>query len=152
TAPTDFVVNSFPAPVITDFTPKRGTPGTQVKLTGSNLKVDANDPAVTFAGNNGTRVPALVSSASASEVRVIVPNGAFTGVIELSNAGGTTTTATPFTVDTEQDFQVTIAPSTTTAVQGGAGTYIVYVSSAQSTFTQLASLTATGLPAGITAT
>ena len=152
TAPTDFVVNNFPAPVITDFNPKRGTPGTQVTLTGSNLKVDANDPSVTFAGNNGTRVPALVNSASATEVRVIVPNGAFTGLIELSNVGGTVSTATPFTVDTEQDFQLTIAPSTATAVQGGAGTYIVYVTSAQNTFSQLASLTATGLPAGITAT
>ena len=151
TAPTDFVVNQFPAPVITDFNPKRGTPGTLVTLTGSNLKVDANDPSVTFAGNNGARVPALVNSASAAEVRVTVPNGAFTGVIELSHAGGTASTA-PFTVDTEQDFQLTVAPSTTTAVQGGAGTYVVYVTSAQSTFSQLASLTATGLPAGITAT
>jgi RHS repeat-associated protein len=152
TAPTDFVVNQAPAPVITDFNPKRGTPGTQVTLTGSNLKVDANDPAVTFTGNNGTRVPALVNSASATEVRVTVPNGAFTGLIELSHVGGTATTATAFTVDTEQDFQLTVAPSTTTAVQGGAGTYVVYVTSAQNTFSQLASLTATGLPAGITAT
>lgn len=152
TAPTDFVVNQAPAPAITDFNPKRGTPGTQVTLTGSNLKVDTNDPSVTFAGNNGTRVPALVNSASATEVHVTVPNGAFTGLIELSHVGGTASTATAFTVDTEQDFQLTVAPSTTTAVQGGAGTYVVYVTSAQATFSQLASLTTTGLPAGITAT
>lgn len=151
TAPTDFVVNQAPAPVITDFNPKRGTPGTPVTLTGSNLKVDANDPAVTFAGNNSSRVPALVTAASATEVRVLVPNGAFTGLIELANAGGTAMTATPFIVDTEQDFQLTVAPSTTTAVQGGAGTYVVYITSAQNTFSQLATLTATGLPAGITA-
>lgn len=152
TAPTDFVINQFPAPVITDFNPKRGTPGTQVTLTGTNLKVDANNPVVTFAGNNGTRVPALVSSASATEVRVTVPNGAFTGLIELTTVGGTTSTATQFIVDTEQDFQVTVAPSTTTAVQGGSGTYVVYITSPQNNFSQLASLTATGLPAGITAT
>lgn len=152
TAPTDFVVNQFPAPVITDFNPKRGTPGTQVTLTGSNLKVDANDPSVTFAGNNGGRVTALVSSASATEVRVIVPNGAFTGLIELSHAGGTAATATAFTVDTEQDFQLTVAPSTTAAVQGGSGTYVVFITSAQNTFSQIASLAATGLPTGITAT
>jgi len=151
TAPTDFVINQFSAPVITDFNPKRGTPGTQVTLTGSNLKVDANDPSVTFAGNSGSRVPALVSSASATEVRVTVPNGAFTGLIELSNAGGTAATATAFTVDTEQDFQLTVAPSATTAVQGGSGTYVVFITSAQNTFSQIASLTATGLPTGITA-
>ena len=151
TSPNDFVVNQFPAPVITDFNPKRGTPGTQVTLTGTNLKVDANDPSVTFAGSSG-RLPALVSNATATQVRVTVPNGAITGSIELTHVGGTASTATPFTVDTEQDFLLTVAPSTTTAVQGGSGTYVVYVTSTQSTFSQLASLTTTGLPAGITAT
>lgn len=152
TAPTDFVVNQFPAPAITDFTPKRGTPGTQVRLSGTNLKVDVDDPVVTFAGNGGNRIPALVNSATATEVDVTVPNGAFTGAIELSHVGGTATTAIAFTVDTEQDFQLTVAPSTTTAVQGGAGTYVVYVTSTQATFSQLASLSATGLPSDITAT
>ena len=150
TSPSDFVVNQFAAPVITDFNPKRGPAGTQVTLTGTNLKVNANDPTVTFAGSNG-RLPALVNSASATEVRTTVPNGAITGLIQLTHVGGTAATATAFTVDTEQDFQLTVAPSTTTAVQGGSGTYVVYVTSAQSTFSQLASLTATGLPAGITA-
>jgi RHS repeat-associated protein len=152
TSPSDFVVDNFPAPVITDFIPKRGTPGTQVTLTGTNLKVGANDPLVTFAGSNGNRLPALVSLASPTEMRTTVPNGAITGLIELSHVGGTAATATAFTVDTEQDFQLTVAPSATTAVQGGSGTYVVYVTSQQTTFSQLASLTATGLPAGITVT
>jgi len=152
TSPSDFVVNNFPAPVITNFTPKRGTPGTQVTLTGTNLKVGTNDPGVTFAGSNGNRLPALVSLASATEVRTTVPNGAITGLIELSHVGGTAAIATPFTVDTEQDFQLIVAPSATTAVQGGSGTYVVYVTSQQTTFSQLASLTTTGLPAGITVT
>ncbi len=152
TSPTDFVVNEFPAPVIGDFNPKRGTPGTQVTLTGTNLKVNGNDPAVTFAGSNGTRVPALVNSASATEVRVTVPNGAITGLIDLTHVGGTAATATAFNVDSEQDFQLTVAPSATTAVQGGSGTYVVFITSTQTSFSQLASLTATGLPAGITAT
>lgn len=151
TSPNDFVINQVPAPVITDFNPKRGIVGTQVVLTGTNLKVDASDPAVTFAGASG-RLPALVTNASATHVQVTVPNGAITGLIELTHAGGITATATPFTVDSEQDFLVTVAPSTTTAVQGGSGTYVVYVTSTQPTFSQLASLTATGLPAGITAT
>ena len=151
TSPNDFVVNQFPAPVITDFNPKRGTVGAQVVLTGTNLKVDTSDPSVTFAGASG-RLPALVTNASGTQVTVTVPNGAITGVIELTHIGGTATTASPFIVDTEQDFVLTVAPSTTTAVQGGSGTYVVYLTSTQSTFSQLASLTATGLPAGITAT
>jgi len=150
-SPNDFVVNPFPAPVITDFNPKRGIVGTHVVLTGTSLKVDANNPTVTFAGGSG-RLPALVTAASATQVTVTVPNGAITGVIELTHAGGTASTASPFTVDVEQDYVLTVAPSTTTAVQGGSGTYVVYVTSTQTTFSQLASLTATGLPAGITAT
>ena len=151
TSPNDFVVNQFPAPVITDFSPKRGIVGTQVVLTGTNLKVDANDPSVTFSGSSG-RLPALVTNASATQVTVTVPNGAITGLIELTHIGGTASTASPFTVDTEQNFVLTVAPSTTAAVQGSSGTYVVYVTSTQSTFSQVASLTATGLPAGITAT
>ena len=150
TSPSDFVVQSFPAPVITDFNPKRGPVGTQVTIAGTNLKVNANDPAVTFAGSNG-RLPALVSSASATQVVATVPNGAITGTIELTHVGGTAATATPFTVDTEQDFQLTVAPSAATAVQGSAATYIIYLTSQQTTFSQLASLTVTGLPNGITA-
>jgi RHS repeat-associated protein len=150
TSPSDFVVQNFPAPVITDFNPKRGPVGTQVTITGTNLKVDANDPAVTFAGSNG-RLPALVSSASATQVVATVPNAAITGTIELTHVGGTAATATPFTVDTEQDFQLTVAPSAVTAVQGSAATYIIYLTSQQTTFSQLASLTVTGLPNGITA-
>jgi RHS repeat-associated protein len=150
TSPSDFVVQSFPAPVINDFNPKRGPVGTQVTIAGTNLKVSANDPSVTFAGSNG-RLPALVSSASATEVRVTVPNGAITGLIELTHIGGTAATATPFTVDSEQDFQLTVAPSAANAVQGSAATYIVYLTSQQTTFSQLASLTVTGLPNGITA-
>lgn len=151
TSPSDFVVNQFPAPVISDFNPKRGAPGTQVTLTGTNLKVNPNDPTVTFAGSSN-RLPALVSSASATEVHITVPNGAVTGLIELTHVGGIAATPSAFTVDSEQEFQLTVAPSTTAAVQGGSGTYVVYVTSTQSTFSQLASLTATGLPSGITAT
>jgi RHS repeat-associated protein len=92
-----------------------------------------------------------VSSASATQVVATVPNGAITGTIELTHVGGTAATATPFTVDTEQDFQLTVAPSAATAVQGSAATYIIYLTSQQTTFSQLASLTVTGLPNGITA-
>lgn len=152
TSPSDFVVDQFPAPVITDFNPKRGPVGTQVILKGTNLKVDANNPAVTFAGGSGTSLTALLTSASALEVRATVPNGAINGPIQLTHAGGTATTATPFIVDQEQDFQLTVAPSAATAVQGASATYIVYLTSGQNTFSQLASLTVTGLPAGITAT
>jgi hypothetical protein len=70
----------IPPPVITDFIPKRGPVGTQVPLTGNNLTASGATPSVTFAGANGTRLNALVSSANSTQVRVTVPNAAITGV------------------------------------------------------------------------
>ncbi|HYG82458.1 MAG TPA: IPT/TIG domain-containing protein, partial [Pyrinomonadaceae bacterium] len=148
-SPSDFVVSAYPAPVISDFTPKHGPVGTEVTLAGTALKVTASDPVVTFAGANGARLPALVKSATATEVRVLVPNAALSGLIELTNAGGTATTAGLFSVDAPQDFTLTVAPSTATAVQGSAATYVLYLTSGQDEFTHLAGLTATGLPAGV---
>lgn len=150
-SPSDFVVSAYPAPVISDFTPKHGPVGTEVTLTGTALKVTTSDPVVTFAGANGTRLPALVKSATQAEVRVLVPNAALSGLIELTNAGGTATTPGLFAIDAPQDFTLTVAPSTATAVQGSAATYVLYLTSGQDAFSQLASLTATGLPAGVTA-
>jgi len=80
-----------------------------------------------------------------------VPNGAVTGPIDLTTSGGKATTSSSYFVQTQQDYTLTIAPSTATAVQGSTATYVVSVSSQQATFTQLASLSATGLPAGVTA-
>ncbi len=150
-SPSDFVVSTIPAPVISAFTPKHGPTGTEVTLTGTALQVTGSDPVVTFAGGNGTRLPALVKSSTPTEVHVLVPNGALSGLIELTTAGGTAFTATLFTVDAPQDFQLTIAPSTAAAVQGSAASYVLYLTSSQSNFGQMAELTATGLPATVTA-
>ncbi|HEY9286291.1 MAG TPA: RHS repeat-associated core domain-containing protein, partial [Pyrinomonadaceae bacterium] len=99
--------------------------------------------------DGGVRLPALVSFASETEVRVTVPNGAATGVIRLTNAWGAASTAEPFTVEAQQDFQITVAPATASAVQRASATYVVSLTSAQPSFTQLARLTASGLPEGV---
>jgi RHS repeat-associated protein len=151
TSPEDFDLKPLSAPALTDFDPKRGPVGAQVALLGTGLKAGANDPSVSFAGSNNTRLPALVTSSTETDVRVLVPNGAVTGFIELTNAGGRASTPAPFTVESEQDFQITIAPSSATAVQRGTATYLVSVNSAQPSFSQLANLSAVGLPSGVKA-
>ena len=139
-------------PVIADFNPTHGEVGTEVTLTGSSLKADTGPTVVTFAGSNSTRLPALVTFVSATEVRALVPNGAVTGVIDLTNAFGRAVTTASFTVDQGQnDYQIVVAPSSTTAVQGGTATFVVFLTSPLTTFSQLVSLTATGLPQGATA-
>lgn len=151
TSPTDFTLATAPAPSISDFDPKHGPVGTTVNVTGASLRADNADPLVTFQGANGARLPALVTFSGASETHAIVPNGAVTGNIELTTAGGLATSLTPFTVDASQDFRLTVAPSSATAVRGGTATYVVSVNSDQQTFTQMARLSATGLPSGVTA-
>lgn len=140
----------LPSPSITDFNPKRGNIGTAVTINGSALRTDADPTVVTFAGRDGARVPALASLVTASQVNVVVPNGAITGAIELTTAGGRAHSGGVFTIDAPQDFQLTVAPSSVSAVQRSTGTQVVTLTSAQGDFTQLARLAATGLPAGVT--
>jgi sugar lactone lactonase YvrE len=146
-----FTVGGAQAPAIADFNPQTGPVGTLVTLTGTNLKVGAVDPVVTFAGPSG-RLPALVAFSSATEARATVPNGAITGIIDLTTSAGTAITSQPFTIAPSQDYSITLAPSSTTVVQGSTASFVVSITSQQTTFTQLVNLTATGLPAGAAAT
>jgi len=69
------------APKITGFTPQGGLVGTIVTITGTNL---ANATSVTFGG-----VSASISSDSATKIVAVVPTAAVTGLVAVSNAGGT---------------------------------------------------------------
>ena len=139
-------------PSITSFTPVSGEVGSSVTLSGVNLKAETGPTAVTFAGSGSNRIQALLTFISPTEVRVVVPNGAVTGVIQLTNALGQAATPSPFTVTPGQnDYRLIIAPSSTTAVQAGNATFVVFLTSPSTTFSQLVSLTATGLPQGATA-
>jgi len=114
-------------PIISDFNPKNGTVGAEVTLTGAALKADTGPTVVTFAGGNNSRLPALVTFVTPTSVRALVPNGAVTGVIDLTNNFGHAATATAFTVDPGQnDYRLTIAPSSTTAVQASTATFVVF--------------------------
>ncbi len=137
------------APSITGFTPSHGAVGTDVTITGASLTAATGSTSVTFAGsNNGPRVSALVTMASATAVHVTVPNGAASGTIQLTTAGGTATSSGAFTVDTTQNFDVTVAPNTARAIQRSTATQIISITSS-GPFTQLATLSASGLPAGV---
>jgi uncharacterized protein (TIGR03437 family) len=142
-----------PPPAIADFNPKNGCIGSAVTVTGVSLRSATGNPVVSFAGANGRRIQALVSAATATEVRVTVPNGATSGVIELSNEyGGPVRSGAIYTAEPSQDFEVLPAPSSATAVQGATATYVVSVASRgrcfTDSFTQLVSLSVSGIPDG----
>jgi YD repeat-containing protein len=144
-----FTVITTQPPAIADFNPKSGSIGTLVTITGTNLKVGATDPVVSFQGPNSTRLPAAISSATATQVIAIVPNGAVTGLIDLTTSLGTAITASAFIVQLSQDYSLTLAPSSQTTMQGSQAVYIVSATSPQSDFTQLIKLSISGLPSGM---
>ncbi|WP_035562859.1 FG-GAP-like repeat-containing protein [Hymenobacter sp. IS2118] len=80
-----------PAPTIASFTPGNGPVGTSVIITGTNF---TGATALTF---NGTAAPGFVVN-SATQITVSVPTGATTGVIGVTTAGGSASSASSFTV------------------------------------------------------
>ena len=86
-------VNIPPKPVFTKFSPTSGAVGAIVRLSGANFS-DASK--VEF---NGTRARFLI--VSSTEIAAIVPGGALTGPIAISNPGGTTASASSFVVTSE---------------------------------------------------
>ena len=84
--------NGFPKPKpsILSFNPKSGKVGTSVTISGNNL-IGAGK--VTF---NGTSATFTVHATST--ITAIVPSGATSGPIKVTNAGGTATSAGTFTV------------------------------------------------------
>jgi len=79
------------APSITSFTPLEGPVGTEVTISGAGFA------GVTAVGFNGT--PAVQFTLdSGAQLRAIVPAGATTGPISVTNAAGTAGSATDFTV------------------------------------------------------
>ena len=79
------------APVIDDFNPKNGKPGTVVSITGSNFTKDTK---VSFFENKN----ATVSFVSASELQATVPTDAITGKIKISDNIVEVETVTDFIV------------------------------------------------------
>jgi hypothetical protein len=81
------------APAITSFSPTSGPVGTEVTVIGSGL---SGATSVSF---NGTAA-GVFNVDSDSQLRAAVPGGATTGVLSVTNAAGTGTSSSDFTVET----------------------------------------------------
>jgi len=86
----DFVLNLVQVPTISSFTPSSGKIGTAVTISGSHFTGVSK---VTF---HGTTASFVVDSDG--QIRATVPNKATSGSIAITNAAGTGTSATNFTV------------------------------------------------------
>lgn len=137
-----------PPPAIGSFTPASGTVGQAVTITGINFNtVTPSDNKLSFNGK-----PAIISTVTATAITTVVPMGATTGPITLTNLGGAAAGATPFTVLPKHDFVLAASPATTTVIQGKSTTYQIQVSSTgRDLLTGFVQLSASGLPTGVTA-
>jgi hypothetical protein len=101
-------------PTITSFTPGAGNPGTIITITGTNL-----DQLVSASAGGKS---AIILSRTATKARILVMPGAATGVVSVTSATATASTASSFTVNTtpfpyfQQGARIT--NSSTNAVQG----------------------------------
>lgn len=83
------------SPIITDFSPSEGTPGTIVTIKGSGFDFTAYNTSVKF----GT-IPSSIVSVSQTEIKAVVPSDAPAGLMKLL-------VTTPwYTVSTDTDFTV----------------------------------------------
>jgi hypothetical protein len=76
-------------PTITKLNPAKGTPGTAVTITGTNLL----RAKVSFAGTS-----AVITADTATKITTVVPTGAASGTVAVSTSWGTATSPAPFTV------------------------------------------------------
>ena len=108
----NFSVTAPGAPTITSFSPTSGPVATSVSITGTNFinvsDVKFKNTSATFTVNSSTQITA------------IVPSGALTGPIAVTNPSGTATSSTNFTVT------VAGAPTTTSfsPTSGAVGTSV----------------------------
>ena len=128
-------------PMLMAIAPSSGTPGTMVTMSGAGF---ARGP-VTVSFNG---VPALVRTIANERIVTTVPIGAISGPVVVASPHGTSSRG--FTVTTTGDFGVTVSPATATSLPGAQVSYALAVIGT-GTFTDLVSLTVSGMPPGVSA-
>jgi RHS repeat-associated protein len=145
-----FTVATIP-PTVTSFSPASGATGTIVTITGTNFLATTNGGTqVTMPALNGGTIAVPLQSVSPTSMTVVIPSGAATGPLTVTNFTVSANTATNFTVNPSSTFTLTAAPSSANLIMGQSVSYAVSLSSSNG-FNQLAPLSVTGLPAGVTA-
>lgn len=120
TTPGGSVTSSVPfylPPRLTSFSPASGPVATAVTLAGTNF---TGVSSVTFAGPSATLITAPVTSVSATQMTVLVPTNAITGVITVTTPGGVIAGTGNFTVTPRVDaFTPLLGPVGTTVTVSG---------------------------------
>lgn len=141
-----------PVPTITSFTPAHGPFGSTVTVTGTglvsaltNLPVD-----VRLVGSGGGVIAAPLTSQTATQITFQIPTGATAGAITVAGSSGSAVSSSALTVDPSSTFSLLVSPGATNVIKGQSGTFAISITSANG-FSQLAGLSVTGVPSGVTA-
>ncbi|HNH81204.1 MAG TPA: RHS repeat-associated core domain-containing protein [Acidobacteriota bacterium] len=138
-------------PVVMDFRPRFGPAGTLVTVTGKALQAGNEIPLVTFLGANGSRMAGQVTAATPGEIQVLVPDGAQTGVIEVTSAGAMGRSREMFQVD-GFGYRLVGVPNTAFVLDGSETAFVIHVNAGGELFQSLVELKVKEAPQGVTAT
>jgi len=137
-------------PAITSFSPGSAPIGTLIAVSGSNFTANGATPQVTLNQQGGGTIPAPVSSASANSLSFVIPSGAATGPITVTVNGQSASSSSSLAVIASSTFTLNAAPGSAALLSGQTTTYQVSLASTNG-FSQLAALSVTGVPAGVSA-
>lgn len=148
-SPADFEV--ITGPTIADFNPKEAPVGTLINVIGSRLAPPPGTAAqVKLNKQGGGTIEAPVASAGEDRLSFVIPTGAATGPVTITVNGQSATSTAALTIVASADFTLSVTPVAADLIQGQSITYAVTLAS-ETGFTQLADLSVTGLPGGVTA-
>ena len=138
------------APTITSFSPISGPIGTEVTLTGSNFTASSTvTPKITLSQQGGGSIVAPVAGFTDTSISFVIPTGAISGAVTVTVNGQSAISAASLSVVASSSFAVAAGPSSASVQQGTSTAYSVTLSS-NNGFSQLASLSVTGVPTGVT--
>lgn len=141
----------LPPPTVSTINPTSTSVGKLVAISGTNFAARSGAlPVVSLNKLGGGNVNAPVSSFDASSITITVPASATTGPVGVAVAGQSVTSSGALTIVASSDFTVSAAPNSLDVIQDKSAGLTVNLASGNN-FSQLAALSVSGLPAGMTA-
>ena len=139
-------------PEIVSFAPTTVRPGDLVTVAGSFLTLpDGRPVSLRLRRQGGGELEAPVTTATPTALTLVVPPGASTGPLTaVAPERPVATSAEDLVVLPAADFQLSAAPGSATLIQGQSIAFAVSLTSSNG-FSQLATLSVSGLPAGVVA-
>jgi RHS repeat-associated protein len=139
------------APTVTGFQPSSAKPGMLVTVQGTQFAAAGASPAVTLVRQGGGTIAAPVTLFGPASLTFIVPPGAATGplTVTVPDRPGATSAAA-LTILPSSGFSLSASPASISVMRGQPAAVAVTLESGDG-FAQLAELSVSGLPAGVTA-